>query len=124
MGIDYHIDREANMVLLTLSGSVSADEFFAYQDACYRDAAFNPGGRELIDARQLKSTSAHFREMSRIHARDQWQAGSKRAMVVSSPLAFGMGMMFKTLSGAKHGEFKIFRNMQEARQWLGLDSAG
>jgi len=27
-------------------------------------------------------------------------------------MRLGMGMIFKTLSGAKHGEFRIFRNMQ------------
>ncbi len=72
----------------------------------------------------MTGTDAHFREMHEIHERDRWGAGSRRALVVSNALAYGMGMMFKTLSGPDHGEFRVFRNLDDALDWLHGSGAG
>ncbi len=109
---------------MKLEGTVSGADFFRYQEACYGHAGFDPNGRELIDVTGLTSTSVHIHEMADVKSRDQWQQGSRRALVAPSTLAFGMVMMFKTLAGSEHGEIKIFRDLQQAREWLGLETDG
>jgi hypothetical protein len=41
--------------------------------------------------------------------------------VVSSAAAFGMLRMFEALTGGETSPYRVFRAMDDARKWLGLD---
>ncbi len=51
-----------------------------------------------------------------------WGRGSRRAAVAPSDLAFGLARMYEALTQLEHGEFQVFRTMNEAMEWLGLTS--
>jgi hypothetical protein len=46
--------------------------------------------------------------------------GGKWAIVVSDDFAYGMGRMFSILGSFSRVEIEIFRDMDDAREWLGL----
>ncbi len=43
------------------------------------------------------------------------------AVVAEKDIGFGMMRMYEVLSEFEPGQFKVFRDMTEARRWLGLD---
>jgi hypothetical protein len=50
-------------------------------------------------------------------------AGARRALVITNDVLFGMARMYQLLKDESPDELQIFRNMDEALQWLGLADA-
>jgi hypothetical protein len=48
-------------------------------------------------------------------------AGARRALVVTSDVVFGMARMYQILRDESPDELEIFREMDGALQWLGVD---
>ena len=46
--------------------------------------------------------------------------GVKIAFVASSDAAFGMARMYQAFRAGSQASFHVFREMSEAREWLGL----
>jgi hypothetical protein len=53
-------------------------------------------------------------------ALNPWGRGSRRAAIAPSDLAFGLARMYEALAQLEHGEFQVFRTMNEGMGWLGL----
>jgi hypothetical protein len=67
---------------------------------------------------EVQVTSEYIREVARSTS---YAEGSRRAFVASSDVQFGLSRMFQILSDESPAEVRVFRDLAEARRWLGLD---
>jgi hypothetical protein len=118
---DYEIDVQRAIVLSRAWGRVLGEEFVDHQKRLRRDPDFKPHFDQLWDCRDVESTQASAEDMRELAANNPFTGGSRRAVVAPSNAVFGLSRMFEILTEDTQDEFKVFRDWDEARSWLGLD---
>jgi hypothetical protein len=116
--LTYRIDRERRRAVGSASGTVSAQEFLAQQAAMALDPDFEPDFDQLYDLRKMKNFGGSANNVSALAVASPFATGSRRALVVSSDVIFGLARMFQTLSDESGDEIQIFRDMDAAEAWL------
>lgn len=127
--IEHHIDHENMLIVTSVEGDATDDGFISaimqYQEEIKGRPEFS-GHNEIVDFRYLthiKLSSSGLSQMARISKKTDIDGlNTKLAFVVASPLAFGLGRMyraFRTLS-PNSKEVDVFYNKDEALEWLGL----
>ena len=125
MPMTYEIDTDAGLVRIFGSGTLSDDEMVDCITALRADADLRPDMNALSDMRAIEvgfTSEGIARMLQVLEASDDRRASGRAAVVVSSDVAFGMGRMME-LSAEGHTEprFRIFRDLGEARSWLGIE---
>src|SRR5580704_611018 len=120
MPCSYTIYRDRHLVVTTASDVFTFAEAMAHEDKLYVDPDFDPTFVHLVDATRVSGTELTASEISRLARRTKFSPKSRKALVVSTPLLFGLARMFETylqLSGA--AEFvKVFKQRDQAMEWL------
>jgi hypothetical protein len=123
--IETQIDPERDLTIHTASGEISADEILRKIRSYYK-------GNEVTRLLLWDLTSADIRKLSASDVRDFVdltnsltgpRAGGKTAVVVETPLAFGMGRMYELSKDATDQRgigHKTFRDRKTALEWLGV----
>lgn len=124
MPITYRIDTARGLVLTTATGVLTDDELLEHKRALAADPAFAPGMRQLSDVRaveQLAVTSEGVRLMVALDRDQADQLGDYRlAIVTGADVVFGTARMYQTMTDDQLNHVQIFRDMDDARAWLGL----
>jgi len=128
MPLDYRIDRERRVVFATATRTLSDEDVSAYQREIWSGGDL-AGYDEIVDlgpAEELVMSSGDsVRALADLAtAMDVPGASSRLAIVAPHDLAYGFARMFETYrtmnqSGAKI--VSVFRSMQAALHWLGLE---
>ncbi len=118
MPVTYRIDRERRRAVGSAIGTVSAQEFLDQQAAMALDPDFEPDFDQLYDLRKMKNFGGAANNVSALAVASPFATGSRRALVASSDVIFGLARMFQTLSDESGGEIQIFRDMDAAEAWL------
>jgi len=127
MPIIYSIDRDRGIACVKADGKVTHREDMECFGNLLSDAEFRPGLLLLLDYRGRESvaSSQEVRELVEHSGKVRPILGDARcAIVVSSDVAFGMGRMYSALSEHSFVPTNVFRDIDEARQWLGRGSPG
>lgn len=123
MPITYSIDNKRGVVLTTASGVLTDDELLNHKRQVTSDPNFKPGLVELSDIREITEltvTTEGIRGFVRQDAADAERLEDfKLAIVASEDVVFGMGRMYQTMTGGNFSNVRIFRHMDEAKEWLG-----
>ncbi|MBN1163735.1 MAG: hypothetical protein JXB45_04100 [Candidatus Krumholzibacteriota bacterium] len=125
MPIKYTIIKDRGLIVSIHTGSVPDKEFIDSYTKLFSDPEFDLGYNLLIDLRQAesvnRSSAALHTIASMVKARYQ---GSKQqpktAIIASSDLSYGLSRMYQAYSDAVSGESSVFRNLDEALEWLGV----
>jgi hypothetical protein len=121
MTIQYRIDASINRITTQVFGEVSIDEVFAHFDELVADPSYETDLDALLDLTDCR-TLGEFVEIRMVAARVTADHSSLRfgrmAIVVASEALFGILRMFHTLSESAFTEAQIFRDRDEALQWL------
>ena len=108
--------------MTTASELVTFAEGMAHEYRLYRDPGFDPTYAHLIDATRVTETPLTSSELASLARRTKFSPRSRRAVVATSPVRFGLGRMFEAylqLSGL--AEFvNTFKEMDGALEWLGV----
>jgi len=120
MAITYSIDANQGVVRAYFSGIIDTDDFIAFFKALRTNKTFQPDFIGLCDWQNVKNITVDFNGMQCIASSCPWGKGSCRAIVVASPVMFGMSRMFQNISGDDHGTIKIFRDLDSAETWLNV----
>ncbi len=127
MPISYRIDKQRRLVLTTATGVLTEEELLDHKRALIVDPEFEPGMRELTDVRtieRLSVTAAGVRKMVALDQDHTDRLGDYRlAIVAPTDASFGTARMYQMLTEANVQSIGVFRNMEEAEQWLGVASA-
>jgi len=121
MPTHYRIDSERKLISSTAIGVVVDDDLRGHQRTLLNDPAFDPSFDQLWDFREVAdveiSTNA-VREFARARS---FAPGAKRALVATKDAAYGMARMFQALHEDAPEDLRVFRSLDEAKIWLGLD---
>jgi len=120
MPVDYTIDVDQGVVFTTLSGSVTYSEFSKLLQSLAKNPCFRPDSRELLVCNDAVTDEFDTNQIMSFKDSHVWGEGAKRAFVANSDLVYGLFRMFQIISGTQHGEIALFRDVSQARLWLGL----
>ena len=123
MPCSYTIDLARSLVLSRGWGILTDDELLAHVRALTVDPRFARNFHQLADLRDVADvevTALTIREMARLNP---YGKGSRRAVVVTSDVLFGMARMYQILRDEPTDEMEIFRKLDDALRWLGVLNA-
>jgi len=122
----FSIDLEIRLIRLEGSGRVTDEDMLECVKAMRSDSRLEPDMNTLSDMRGIEVgfTSQGVRRLVDVmRMTAEKRKAAKAAIVVSADVAFGMGRMLEILSDERvEPRFRIFRDFDEAREWLGSDS--
>ena len=87
------------------------------------DPDFDPNYGVLFDLRSVTEIPISSAEIHEFSVRHMFHKRARRAYLVPTKEAHGLVRMFSGLSDFESDVIQIFRDMAEARRWLGLDEA-
>jgi hypothetical protein len=119
MAITYTIDTELKLVTTTATGAITLAEYQSYLDRRQADPAYDPKMCGIFDARgaKLAFTAADMREMADIVKDHLPDSCTRRAIVVSSDLDFGLARMFQALADDRRLTYGVFKDFDKALAW-------
>ena len=124
MPITYQFDASLNVLLVEMHGIITDEEVLHYAKTVTTDPEIPRIHHELIDGREVEVPQASTDSLRRVAAtfRDAERApeGVKIAFVASSDVAYGIARMYQAFRTGSEAAFHVFREMGEARDWLGL----
>jgi hypothetical protein len=122
MTIQYQIDRSIRRITTRVFGEVTIEEVLQHFDEALADSSFEPDLDVLLDlvdcktllgADQIRTAAEHMTaDLSSLRF-------GRLAIVVVSDALFGMVRMFHTFSEAAFSDAQVFRDRDQALQWLG-----
>jgi hypothetical protein len=119
MPCSYRIDKERRLVIGVGTGTVTKEDIILYLRSMQNDDAFDSHYDKIEDTRnvtELKVNNVDLQEISQIIILDK---SARRALVASRDLLFGVSRMFEAYRGSEQeGNFGVFRNKDEALQWI------
>jgi hypothetical protein len=121
MKVDYRIDTQRGIVYSIAGPSVHLDYALDHQSRLQEDPDFKPDFDQLCDLTQIvdfEISGEGIRELARA---DFFNSESKRAFVAVSDVVYGSARMFQMIRDSGAEQIEVFREMEEARHWLGLD---
>ena len=122
MPVRYCIIASSRLVLTACSGRVTVDEMHRNAKRLSSDPDFDSTFSELIDLHECSGTDARLEHLRYFAEEDDpfSPTNARRAVFASSQFAFGMARMYEAL-WSEAANFAVFRTMEEACQWLGLE---
>ncbi len=121
MPVTYHIDKINKMVFVNATGEFTAEDFRIYRRGLVDDPEFDPHYSVLFDFRSITEFRMSSAEMRGFSMESISHKRARRAYLVPTGEVYGMPRMHSSLSNFESDTFQIFRDMAEARRWLGLD---
>ncbi len=121
MVLSYRIDKSLGLVFATAQSALTRQDILTYFQKLREDPDFNPSYNSLIDLRDLIEHPMSAGDIKMISGYRVFNQESRRAVVAEKDVSFGMARMYEMRRGAGVDQIKVFRDMSEARRWLGLD---
>ena len=121
MPLTYRIDLEANMIFVLGEGALTQADKIEGMRAWMADPDYRPGLNVLFDfaAVTTPGTREDLQQTVAFIARKAATIGRKKvALVMASPLAFGVARQFHALLGETALELDVFKSRDEALAWL------
>jgi hypothetical protein len=115
----YKIDKERRLVMTTASGVFTAADALAHQQKLRVDPDFDPSFSQLQDYTHVIRIELTPDDIRRLAQNSLFSPDSRRAILVTSDVAFGFARMFEVLRES-FGEkgIQVFRKLDEALDWV------
>jgi hypothetical protein len=120
MPLEYRIEVSLRTVFTTPFGAITDPDLREHVENLRNHPEFESDFNQLFDARDVTSVELSGACVREIATARLFGEGSLRAFVVTADVAFGMARMFEMLRGDALDEIRVFRNIDDARAWLGL----
>ena len=125
MPIEYRIDPQARVVYTTASGTLDDAQLLEHKKKLTSDPGFHPGMVELSDVRGIEKLDVTTDGIRHFALKDQRDKGKLRdyklAIVASEDVVYGMARMYQANTAMNVPNVRVFRDISEAKDWLGLD---
>lgn len=126
MPIEYGIITDQKLAYIRAWGKVSAEDIMMKGAAMFSEKSWKNGYHIICDYRDIEDLHADMEDVQRIVNQDKDNEAifdrSRLALVATEDLVYGVSRMWELLSQDNRQEKMIFRNMEDAIEWLGLES--
>lgn len=115
----YKIDKPRRLVMSTAAGVLSKADVLGHQEQLLKDPDFEPSFSQLSDLTHVTGFDVTAADMRELTERTVFSSESRRAVIVSTELAYGMSRMFGIFRESK-GEkgIRVFRKLEDALDWI------
>jgi len=119
MPAHYKIDKERRLVMTTVFGVATMADGLTHQEKLRKDPDFDPSFSQLMDYTHVVRFEITAEDVRTLAQQPIFSPHSRRAMLVSGDLAFGLARMFEALreSFGEQG-IRVFRNLDDALDWV------
>ena len=118
MPIFYRIDKARRLVLSTSSGAFTLADALSHQEKLSADPDFDPSFSQIADLTNSTQFDISPDEIRQLARRNIFSPQSRRALIVSNDLAFGLARMFEILrENLGESGIRVFRSLDEALNW-------
>jgi hypothetical protein len=119
MPVYFKINKEHRLVLSTASGVFTVADALAHQENLRKHPDFDPSFSQLMDFTQVTRIELKEEDVQRLAQASIFSPDSRRALVTTSDVAFGLARMFEMLRDTM-GEkgIRVFRNLDDALEWI------
>jgi hypothetical protein len=108
------IDCDRHVVVIVGTGTVTA-----CIDEMKQDPRFRPEMAELVDVTRVTGVEINGDELRIIAEQNMYSPESRRALLVSNDLLYGLGRMYEAYCEIQNGAgIRIFRTRDEAQAWI------
>ncbi len=114
-------DSSLGVVFSTFQGVVTKEDILAQVEMFRTDPAFQPSFNHLIDTRGTTRFDVSTDGLRAVSMHSAFNEKSRRAVVAEKDEMFGMARMYEVFREDAPDQMTVFRDMAEARRWLGLD---
>jgi hypothetical protein len=128
MGTSYRIDAQLRTLFIRASGVLRDEDLGLLWRSIISDPEMRPDLNELADYTRVTASTVttrfvwdltdSFRRFDRVRSRQ-----AKVAVVAKLDVLYGLALMSETLSEPSPVQYRTFRDVSEAREWLGLPLA-
>ena len=118
MGVTTTIDRYNRRVFTVAVCELTFDQLLDAVSGLLVNPAFNPEYDHLMDLSGVRIFNLNTSEVIRFAGRGIFSETSRRAVVAPSNEAFGITNVYVMFRKAPSENLRIFRNIDEAREWL------
>lgn len=119
MATAYEIDKQRRLVISTGSGRIILSEALAHQEKLRKDPGFDPSFSQVIDLTRITDFALEANDIRRLAQGTIFSRESRRAIIASSDLVYGLGRMYEILREIAGGDrIRVFRNFDEALDWI------
>ncbi len=121
MPFDYRIDQDNQVVLGRIWGVWTTQDVIGFRERARSDPDFPVGMRQLIDLSEVTDVELTVSDVLEFGKDAPFVSGARRAYVAPEPATFGMLRAYQATADEADSYSRVFRSMDEARAWLGLD---
>src|SRR5205814_7753914 len=119
MPASYKIDRERRLVFSAASGVFSVADALSHHEKLSNDPDFDPSFSQIADFTKVTRFELSADDIQLLAQNGFFSANSRRALVASSEVAFGLARMYGTLrelSGESGGH--VVHTLYAELQWI------
>ena len=115
----YKIDKPRRLVMSTAAGVLTKAEVLSLQDQLRKDPDFDPTFSQLSDLTHVTDIDITGADMRELAARTAFSPKSRRAVIASNDLAYGLARMFEQFRETKGDQgIRVFRKLEDALDWV------
>jgi hypothetical protein len=123
MPASYLIDQPRGVVFSRGWRVLTDEEILAHGKVLRADARLTPGLRQVADFRDVTKLGVTSEAVRRAAMNNPFGPDARRSFVAPQDEALGMLRMFGIYLNADTSQFRIFRELGPAMEWVGLDPA-
>ncbi|MEE9254090.1 MAG: hypothetical protein V3U43_04090 [Pseudomonadales bacterium] len=120
------MDLEHGVIFITIDGELSDEHVDWWSGAILADPNYRPGMDRLVDfsgVTKLGVTTEGNRYLATAAQRfDPNRWGRRLAIVVSGEEGFGVARQYQSMRTPAPYEIRLFRRVEDAKEWLGIPS--
>jgi hypothetical protein len=123
MPASYLIDQPRGVVFSRAWGVLTDGEILAHAKGLRADARLTPRLRQVANFRDVTKLDVTSEGVRRTAKDNPWGPDARRSFVAPLDETMGMLRMFGIYMDADDSQFRIFRTLEPAMEWIGLDPA-
>ena len=121
MPVRYSIYPKQRLVYSRLITPFGRADYLLHMNELQKDPLFHIDFDNLVDCRQLALAGIRIEELKELADRSAFSTNSRRAIVVSSELHFGLGNAFANYRAVlSNAEVRVYRRLPDALKWLNV----
>src|SRR5580704_9792301 len=119
MAAFYKIEKERSLVMSTGAAVLTLADLLAHQEKLLADPDFSPDFSQLWDLTHVTQVELTSKDVHRLAQRSIFSPDSRRAILASRDLVFGLARMFEIYRDilGENG-IRVFRNLDDALEWV------
>lgn len=121
MPYSYLIDTQRGIVFSRIWGVLTDEEVLSHATGLKEDPRFSPGLKQVIDFRELTDMQLTTHGLRKLAHLNPFHPDAKRAFVVDTDEALALSRAFWTYTEAGVDGYTLFRSLEPAMEFVGLD---